>query len=58
MIRHAVFDVLGEQRSNPVSIRTWIVHNGADASGESAREGSRVRFQRALSEIEDELDRD
>jgi hypothetical protein len=58
MIRRAVFDVLGEQRSNPVSIRTWIVRNGADTSGESAREESRVRFQRALREIEDELDRD
>jgi hypothetical protein len=58
MVRHAVYEVLGECRSNPVSIRSWQVDVDPTALSDRTREESRVRFQRALREIEDELNGD
>jgi type III secretion system-like peptide-binding chaperone len=55
MTRDAVYDVLREGDSNPVSVRSWEVP-GHNCSSEETRERARVHYQATLADIERRLD--
>ncbi len=57
LTRDAVYHVLREIDTNPVSVRTWEVP-GHDCSSDELREQARVHYQATLRDIERRLDDD
>ena len=56
MTRHAVYEVLREQPSNPVQLRTWEMKNGQEQESDDVRTEARVHYQNALREIAEKID--
>jgi hypothetical protein len=56
MTRHAVYEVLREQPSNAVHLRTWEMKNGQAHESDDVRTEARVHYQKALREIAEQID--
>jgi hypothetical protein len=56
MIRHAVYQVLRERPSNVVNLRMWEMRKDPDVHRDDVRSQARVRYQKALREIAQQLD--
>lgn len=56
MVRHAVYEVLGERPGNSVALRSWKMAPNYQLTSDEVQEMSRTRFQEAVREIARQLD--
>jgi hypothetical protein len=56
MTSRAVFEVLGEQSTNRVTLRTWAMARNAKGKMQEVREVARVHYQAALRDLEEDVD--